>query len=97
MTRFRWEQGGEATLEHLDGNFVTFLSTTASPPGRPLTALSDAGAGYQVKVRGCVRVELSPARYRIEGRLFNVTRDQRRELQQLLAQARAVGASSDNS
>lgn len=89
MTKFRWEQGGEATLERLDGDFATFISTTASPPGRPLAALTDAGKRYQFKVRGCVRVERAPERYRIEGKFFNLTRDQRHALQDL-----ALGAES---
>ncbi len=95
MSKFRWEQGGAATLERLDGDFATFISTTASPPGRPLAALTDDGERFQVKVRGCVRLEQADERYRIEGKFFNLTRDQRRRLQERFADPAAVPGDSD--
>jgi hypothetical protein len=75
-----WEKGGTATLLETDGNFVRLLSSRSAPPGAPLTALSETNGRFQLKVRGCRRSAEHPDRFIIDGRFFNLTKEQRATL-----------------
>jgi hypothetical protein len=78
----RWSKGGEANVTALDGDRISVLSTIPSAPGsRPEGALA-SGAAVRLKVARCRRQE---GGFLIEGRLLDVTRDTRAEIQRLLA------------
>ena len=72
-----WEQGGTATLLETDGHFVRLLSSRSAPPGAPLTAINETNVRFQLKVRGCRRSPEHPDRFIIDGRFYNLTREQR--------------------
>jgi hypothetical protein len=76
-----WSKGGEADVTALDGDRISVLSTIPSAPGsRPDGALA-SGAAVKIKVARCRRQE---GGFLIEGRLIDVTRETRAELQRLL-------------
>jgi hypothetical protein len=76
-----WSKGGEADVTALDGDRVSVLSTIPSAPGsRPDGALA-SGAAVRIKVARCRKQE---GGFLIEGRLIDVTRETRAELQRLL-------------
>ena len=72
-----WTRGGHAELLSTDGHHATWLSTAPAPPGTPLEGSTPEGQRLQLKVRGCKRVEESPPRYQIDGRFFNMSKEQR--------------------
>jgi hypothetical protein len=81
----RWllEKGGEARVVETDGDFITLEATRAFPPGAPLVARGEGegelpGAQYRVKVRGSRRI--AEGVFRVEGRLVNLSREQRERL-----------------
>jgi hypothetical protein len=86
----RWVRGGEAEVSTLDGDRITLLSTTPSAPGsRPEGVLASGGA-VRVKVARCRRQagaappDAPDARFVLEGRLLDATRETRAEIQHLL-------------
>jgi hypothetical protein len=75
--------GGSARLLALAGDRASLESDTSAPPGSTITLLIGPDEqGYALKVSGC---RLSGERYRIDGRLVNVSRQQRARLERLLA------------
>ena len=80
----RWSTGGEAQVTALDGDRISVLSTTPSAPGsRPQGALA-SGAALRMKVARCRRQEGEEARFLIEGRLLDATRETRAEIARLV-------------
>lgn len=72
-------RGGSAVVTASDGEQVTLLASTSSPPGSTLDLTLD-GAGFKVKVRGCRRLPEADAAgraFRIEGRWVSLSRSQR--------------------
>jgi hypothetical protein len=67
---------GKATLLETDGQIVTFEAPFAAPPGSTLSGVLD-GTTYKVKVRGSKRLDGEPARFRIEGKFFDLTKAMR--------------------
>ena len=67
--------GTTALLLETDGEHVTLLAPTASPPGSSLSA-EFAGTRVTIKVRGSHRVEPDAAGrcYRVEGRFVSLSR-----------------------
>ena len=75
--------GGGARLLALTGDRASVESDTSAPPGSTIALLVGPDEQrYALKVSGC---RLSGERYRIDGRLVNVSRDQRARLERLLA------------
>ena len=74
--------GVAATLLEFDEKHVSLLSAAAYPPGTPVAATAVVsgerqGPQFQVKVRRCRREPgAEPARFRIEGRWVNLSRQQ---------------------
>jgi hypothetical protein len=70
--------GGTARVTRLEGEFVTVLAPTASPPGSTLRA-SFQGHLLSIKVRGSRRVEPDAAgrSFSVEGRFVSLSRAQR--------------------
>ena len=89
-----WEGGGSADLAKLDGEAVELLSTRPFAPGsRPEGKLSRGGR-YRMKVHRSRRIGGDePPRYRIEGRLLDVTRAERESLRALLDGSAPEGSS----
>jgi hypothetical protein len=83
MTARHWKLvgGGEATVLDVNGEQVAVESTRPSPPGSTFEGQSDGAGPFFVKVRACKRCKENPERFRIEGRLVNLTRVQREALQ----------------
>lgn len=80
-----WERGGSAVFLSLDEpDRVTLSSSVAAAPGTPLVGKNGAGVNYSVKVRTCRKLTQEPLAYWLEGRLFNVTRAMREELERAL-------------
>ncbi len=79
---FSWKKGGSGRLLELCGEQVVLSSTRPSPPGSTLegTLVDPPGEvpSYLVKVRGCRKT--GPECFRIEGRLTNLTREQRQAI-----------------
>lgn len=70
--------GGTAHVEESDAERVVLLATRSSPPGSTLSGRSGDDPAYQVKVRGCRRIDdTEPPQFRIEGRWVNLSRAQR--------------------
>lgn len=79
--KVEWESGAQALFVELHpGDQVALESQVAAAPGTPLVGITADGARYQVKVRTCRKIGDGPLAYRIEGRLFNVTRAMRSAL-----------------
>jgi hypothetical protein len=77
----RFEDGGAWEIVESDGNHAIVHSSRSSPPGSTLTGKTDAVARpYRLKVRSCRRVDSNPLPFLIEGRLVDVTRDQKAAL-----------------
>jgi hypothetical protein len=75
--------GGEAIdVVETSGEGIVLRLTSPSPPGSTLTfQLPGIAAPYRVKVKGCRRISNADSRpFRIEGRLFDLTREQRAAL-----------------
>lgn len=79
-----WTKGGEADVTALDGERISVLSTIPSAPGSRPEGTLQSGAVVKIKVARCRKQE---GGFLIEGRLFDVTRETRAELQQLLPAA----------
>lgn len=75
--------GGEALeIVETSGERIVLRVTSSSPPGSSLSfLLPGVAAPYRVKVRGCRKLAGAEERpFRIEGRLFDLTREQRAAL-----------------
>ena len=70
--------GTSALVLETDGDRVTLLAPSASPPGSSLSATFE-GAGVTIKVRGSRRVDADAAGrcFRIEGRFVSLSRELR--------------------
>lgn len=78
-----WQRGGSATVVRVDGLQIEVHSTAPYPPGAPLIARSNAGTTFEVKVRGCRKLQSGD--FAISGSLVNLTRDLRTALTDALA------------
>jgi len=75
--------GGSVRLLALEGDRASLESDTSAPPGSTIALLAGPDEQrYALKVAGCRR---SGERYRIDGRLVNVSREQRARLERLIA------------
>jgi len=73
-----FEGGGAWEILESDGTNAVVRSCRASPPGSTLTgSASGASRPYRLKVRSCRRVDESDLPFVIEGRLVDVTREQK--------------------
>ena len=74
--------GGPCEIAEVHGESVVLHSASSSPPGSTLSfLLPSVPSPYRMKVRGCRKVPDSEGRpFRIEGRLFDLTRQQRAAL-----------------
>ncbi|MEZ4221879.1 MAG: hypothetical protein R3B13_13180 [Polyangiaceae bacterium] len=79
------EPSGSAALETLDGERITLNASRAFPPGSTLRGVAeDEARPFEVKVRGCKRTDADAERpFRVEGRLINLSRQQRERLKAL--------------
>jgi hypothetical protein len=93
MLGLTWKKGGKAQLLECNGEFVILSSTISAPPGQPLSAETADGVAFHIKVRSCQRQSGHPPSFRIEGRLFNLAKEQRDYLQQAI-QAEAAEAAT---
>lgn len=84
MADLRWSKGGEAELVSLTADIIQLRSTIPSAPGSRLDATMASGAGFRVKVHRCRKVDSS---FAIEGRLIDLRREVRGELEALLTPA----------
>jgi len=78
--RVVWQKSGEAEVESCDSKAIVLLSSISAPPGTPLTGTLPSGTEVQVKVHVCKKQPGEPARFRIQGRLFNASRKVKDEL-----------------
>ena len=77
----RFEDDGTWEIVESDGTHAVVHSSRSSPPGSTLTGKADGEARpYRLKVRSCRRVDANPLPFLIEGRLVDVTRDQKARL-----------------
>jgi hypothetical protein len=78
----RFAKGGEAVIIAFDADDRVILSSTASsPPGSVIDATLNGTESIRIKVRGCKRDE---ERFRIEGRILDVSRQLRERLSALV-------------
>jgi hypothetical protein len=78
--------GGEAKLVESDGEWAVVEATQAFPIGATLRGVDVAtGVEYRIKVRGGKKLE--EGRFRVEGRLQGLTREQREALLAALGSA----------
>jgi hypothetical protein len=64
-----------------DGTHAVVHSSRSSPPGSTLTGKAEGVVRpYRLKVRSCRRVDSNALPFLIEGRLVDVTRDQKAAL-----------------
>lgn len=78
--------GGSAEVVGAEGERVTLITSEAAPPGATIEATAEnVSKPFRVKVRSCRREagEQPGARYRVEGRLVDATREQRAALSAL--------------
>jgi hypothetical protein len=78
--------GGSAEVVGFDGERVTLIAGDAAPPGSTIEATADSvSRPFRVKVRSCRRQtgDQAEARFRVEGRLIDATREQRAALSAL--------------
>jgi hypothetical protein len=76
-----FEDGGTWEIVESDGTHAVVHSSRSSPPGSTLTGKADGETRpYRLKVRSCRRVDANPLPFLIEGRLVDVTRDQKARL-----------------
>jgi hypothetical protein len=83
-------------VELHQGDHVVLDSSAAAAPGTPLVVTVADGTAYSVKVRTCRKVTKGPLPYRIEGRLFNVTRAMRTTLAASLSGASSPSGDSES-
>jgi len=77
----RFEDGGTWEIVESDGTHAVVHSSRSSPPGSTLTGTADGAARpFRLKVRSCRRVDENSLPFLIEGRLVDVTRDQKAAL-----------------
>jgi hypothetical protein len=77
----RFEDGGTWEIVVSDGTHAVVHSSRASPPGSTLIGKAEGAARpYRLKVRSCRRVDENTLPFLIEGRLVDVTRDQKAAL-----------------
>ena len=88
MAPLRWSKGGEAELVSLAADIIHLRSTIPSAPGSRLDATMPSGAGFRVKVHRCQKIELG---FAIEGRLIDLRREVRGELEALLPKTESEG------
>jgi hypothetical protein len=86
MADLRWTKGGEADVVSLTADIVNVRSTIPSAPGSRLDATLASGSGFRVKVHRCQKSELG---FAIEGRLIDLRREVRGELEALLPKTQA--------
>jgi hypothetical protein len=73
------EAGGTAEILDVNGESAVLRAPVAAPPGSTLSATPPGDSWpVRVKVRACRRVDGDG--FRIEGRLIDLTRDQRARL-----------------
>jgi hypothetical protein len=76
-----FEGGGTGELVESDGSSAVVRSSRPSPPGSTLIGrAASASRPYRLKVRSCRRVEEGALPFVIEGRLVDVTREQKASL-----------------
>jgi len=75
MKELTLPSGGSALVLETDGERVTLLAPSASPPGSSLVASFD-GASVRIKVRGSRRVDPDSAGrcFHVEGRFVSLER-----------------------
>ena len=85
MTQLRFAKGGEAEIVALDGDRVTLSSTASAPPGAyvdvELAGALNGAVPLRIKVRGCRR---DGERFRIEGRILDLSKTTRERLASLV-------------
>jgi hypothetical protein len=84
-------RGGSALIEATDGDVVTLVAESPSPPGSTVELSRDQDT-FRVKVRACRRLPAADDAgrcFRIEGRWVSLSRAQRERV--LLESAPAVG------
>ena len=70
--------GGNWEIVASDGTSATARSSRASPPGSTLTGTAaETSRPFRLKVRSCRRVDDGELPFVIEGRLVDVTREQK--------------------
>jgi hypothetical protein len=73
-----FDGGGAWEIVESDGTNAVARSSKASPPGSTLTGTATgASRPYRLKVRSCRRVDESDLPFVIEGRLVDITREQK--------------------
>jgi hypothetical protein len=73
-----FEGGGTWEIVESDGTNAVARSSRPSPPGSTLTGTAPgASRPYRLKVRSCRRVDEGDRPFAIEGRLVDVTREQK--------------------
>lgn len=87
--KLEWLKGGSARLiDFGDGDRAVLVSTVPSAPGTPLEGLGADGVRYTVKVRTAKKLSAEEGeRYRIEGRVYNLSREQRQRLREAVRAA----------
>ena len=76
--KLRFEDNGAWEIVESDGTHAVAHSSRPFPPGSTLAGKADGVARpYRLKVRSCRRVDANPLPFLIEGRLVDVTRDQK--------------------
>jgi hypothetical protein len=74
----QFDDGAAWEIVESDGTNAVARSSRPSPPGSTLSGTaSGAARPYRIKVRSCRRVDESPLPFVVEGRLVDVTREQR--------------------
>lgn len=79
-----WQKGGGAEVLVLTGDRITLSSTVPSAPGSRLDGVLAAGGALRVKVASCRKGDGPDARFTIEGRLIDTTREVRAAIAALL-------------
>jgi hypothetical protein len=82
MADLKWQKGGEASLVSLASDTIRLVSTIPSAPGSRIDGTLASGAGFRVKVHRCQK---TPEGFAIEGRVIDLRREARAEVEALLA------------
>ena len=73
-----FDGGGRWEIVESDGTNAVVRSSRSSPPGSTLTGTAArASRPYRLKVRSCRRIDEGELPFVIEGRLVDVTREQK--------------------
>jgi hypothetical protein len=78
--RVKWDRGGEASVERLEGDAIVLQSTIPAPPGSRLEGVIVGEPEERVRVKVHSSRKQGEGGYVVQGRLIDATRGVRERL-----------------